>query len=153
MEDEALFSKWKVSEKPTYQILTFFSLSLLCKTWYLSLNPGFAYSGPRYIGQRWSELLIDPSHHYVPIIQTLTVMWQVRWQHWVQVLPSLSLDERILCYITVSTGNTLLATIKKVSKWAGALVQWLREETHVLMVVSLNPSTIYLMDIFHVNVL
>ena len=31
---------------------------------------------------------------------------------------------------------------------AGALVLWLWEETHVPKVVSLNPSTVYWMDIF-----
>ena len=30
----------------------------------------------------------------------------------------------------------------------GALAQWIWEETHVLMVVGLNPSTVYWMDIF-----
>ena len=33
---------------------------------------------------------------------------------------------------------------------AGALVQWLFEETHVLKVVDSNPSTIHWMDIFHI---
>ena len=32
--------------------------------------------------------------------------------------------------------------------WAGALVQWLREETHVPKVVGSNPGTVYWMDIF-----
>ena len=32
--------------------------------------------------------------------------------------------------------------------WAGALVWWLWEETHVLKVVCSNPSTVYWMDIF-----
>ena len=31
---------------------------------------------------------------------------------------------------------------------AGALVKWLWEETHVLKVIGLNPSTIYWMDDF-----
>ena len=33
--------------------------------------------------------------------------------------------------------------------WAGAMVQWLWEETHVPKVLSLNPGIIYWMDIFH----
>ena len=34
--------------------------------------------------------------------------------------------------------------------WAGALVYWLWEETHVLKVVGSNPSPVYWMDIFHI---
>ena len=34
---------------------------------------------------------------------------------------------------------------------ANALVLWSLEETHVLRVVSLKPSTIYWMNIFHIN--
>ena len=33
--------------------------------------------------------------------------------------------------------------------WAGALVYWLWEETHILKVVGSNPSPVYWMDIFH----
>ena len=33
----------------------------------------------------------------------------------------------------------------------GALVQWLKEETHFQKVMSSNPSTRYWMDIFHIN--
>ena len=36
----------------------------------------------------------------------------------------------------------------KMNSWAGALVQWLREETHVLKVECSNLSTVYWMDIF-----
>ena len=32
--------------------------------------------------------------------------------------------------------------------WVGALVYWVREETHILKVVVSNPNTIYWMDIF-----
>ena len=35
-----------------------------------------------------------------------------------------------------------------VTSRAGALVWWLWEETHVLMVMDSNPSTAYWMDIF-----
>ena len=34
------------------------------------------------------------------------------------------------------------------SVWAGALVQWLWEETHVVKVVGSNPGTIKWMDFF-----
>ena len=37
--------------------------------------------------------------------------------------------------------------------WAGALVQWLLEETHILKVVGANPSTVFWMDIFHIYLL
>ena len=37
---------------------------------------------------------------------------------------------------------------RKFTSGAGAMVQWLREETHVLKVVGSNPSTVYWMDIF-----
>ena len=37
--------------------------------------------------------------------------------------------------------------------WAGALVKWLWEETHVLKVMSSNPVTIYWTDIFHIYLL
>ena len=36
---------------------------------------------------------------------------------------------------------------------AGALVQWLWEETHVTKVVGPNPVTVYWMDIFHIYLL
>ena len=41
--------------------------------------------------------------------------------------------------------NTILA---RISLWAGALVQWLQEETHVPEVVSSNPGTINQMCLF-----
>ena len=34
--------------------------------------------------------------------------------------------------------------------WAGVLVQWLWEKTHVPKVLSYNPGIIYCMDIFHI---
>ena len=41
------------------------------------------------------------------------------------------------------------------NSWAGALVQWLWEETHVPKVVGLNPSAVYWMDMafFHIDLL
>ena len=36
---------------------------------------------------------------------------------------------------------------------AGALVQWLREETRNQRVVSSNPGTGYWMDVFHIYLL
>ena len=54
--------------------------------------------------------------------------------------------------IPKSAGNVFPKTsdglIKKTSAWAGALVQWLWEETHVPKVVGSNPGTVYWMDIF-----
>ena len=49
-----------------------------------------------------------------------------------------------------ATTNRLLTKLesKHFNKWVGALVYWLWEETHVLKMVGLNPSTIYWMDIF-----
>ena len=38
-------------------------------------------------------------------------------------------------------------------KWAGALVEWLLEESHIPKVVGSNPSHIYWMDIFHIYLL
>ena len=37
--------------------------------------------------------------------------------------------------------------------WAGVLVKWLWEETHLLKVVGSNPGTVYWMDIFHIYLL
>ena len=38
-------------------------------------------------------------------------------------------------------------------RWAGVLVQWLWEETHVVKGVGSNPSTVYWMHIFHLYLL
>ena len=38
-------------------------------------------------------------------------------------------------------------------KTAGALVKWLWVTTHVRKVVGSNPSAIYWMDIFHIDLL
>ena len=38
--------------------------------------------------------------------------------------------------------------IKKIQSWAGALVKWLKGETHIQKVVSSNPSARYWMDFF-----
>ena len=37
--------------------------------------------------------------------------------------------------------------------WAGALVKWLWEETHVMTVVGSNLGTVYWMDVFNINLL
>ena len=37
---------------------------------------------------------------------------------------------------------------EKAVNWAGALIQWLWEETHVPKVVFSNPNTMYWMDMF-----
>ena len=39
-------------------------------------------------------------------------------------------------------------TTKNRYNWAGALVKWLWEETHIMKVVGSNPSTMYRIDIF-----
>ena len=48
------------------------------------------------------------------------------------------------------TSTAFISTLSwlSISSRAGTLVKWLWEETHVLKVVGLNPSTIYWMDIF-----
>ena len=40
---------------------------------------------------------------------------------------------------------------KEALRWAGALVQWLWEETHIPKVVGLIPGAVYWMDIFHIS--
>ena len=49
--------------------------------------------------------------------------------------------------------RTLSISYKLSMAWAGALVEWLWEETHMMKVVGSNPSAIYWMDIFHINLL
>ena len=47
-----------------------------------------------------------------------------------------------------SLRHEIKTLFKKMCNRAGALVQWLWEEIHVPKAVSLNPSTIYWLDIF-----
>ena len=42
------------------------------------------------------------------------------------------------------------AGIESALYWAGAMVQWLLEETHVPKVMGSNPSAVYWLDIFHI---
>ena len=44
--------------------------------------------------------------------------------------------------------SIIFCVIKLLLIWAGALVSWLWEETHIPKVVGSNPVTVYWMDIF-----
>ena len=67
-------------------------------------------------------------------------------------LPILSTlyDHRLLCQYRTIINLCIIklqAVIKNWSLWAGALVQWLWEETHVPKVVGSNPGALYWMVI------
>ena len=74
-------------------------------------------------------------------------------QHLVTLLQSMCLkaDSHELRLTRAFVADSCIATaeIRNFQFWAGALVRWLWEETHILKVVGSNPSTVYWMDIFH----
>ena len=63
---------------------------------------------------------------------------------WVVKLKQLT---KICWQLTSSPSTTDLSGKVGLNHWAGALVQWLWEETHVPKVVGSNPRTVYWMDI------
>ena len=68
----------------------------------------------------------------------------------VQTQPNIPLKLECVTMLNKQMSSLLKYKWAQISftSWAGALVQWLREETHVLKVVGSNPSTKYWMDIF-----
>ena len=60
------------------------------------------------------------------------------------VISAIGLNQKLIFYTRRWNGLTQFIL------FGGALVEWLRDETHVMKVVGLNPSTVYWMEKFHI---